>query len=352
MQYRPILSQAWQITKNYKYLWVLGFFAVIISGAGGDFEVLMQNVNALNTDSSIVSNLYRAIEVNYLQTIANTVNNFLSTFGNFSWVIVLAVALVFVFLLWFMSLAQGGLYMAADKLSRGAGERGGARNGERKSFSLGTALQGSKEHVWTIFTFNIIKRGLLLLLSTAVALPFVAHGEANNVTSRDVLAFLSVTFMIIVPLSVMISFVARFGQLFAVLKNMHFREALQEAWVLLRSSWLITLETAFIFFVMYTVVGVGISVVAAVLQIPFLLLINEAIAAQSDVLYYGLSLIQGLLFFTLLIVSAAIVSVFEHTTWTLVFQRLVSGKRWAVLHRVLHPIIGSGEKGMPRRLKK
>lgn len=351
MQYRPLLSQAWQITKNSKYLWVLGFFAVIISGAGGDFEILIQNVNALNTDTSLVSSLYRAIEVNYLQTIASTVNDFLSTFGNFSWLILIIVVLVFVFLLWFMSLAQGGLYLAADKLSRssGAGSSAAARAG---NFSLGKALQASKEHVWTVFTFNIMKRGLVLLMAAAVALPFVARGQVNTVTSSDVLAFLSVTFMIVVPLSIILNFITRFGQQFAVLKNMHFPEALREAWTMFRAYWLITLETALVFFVVYTVVGIGVTLVATLLQVPFLLLSDAPVIAQSLTLYYLLNIVQGLIFFALLVSTSAIISVFEHTTWTLVFQRLVSGKRWAVLHRVLHPIIGSGEKGMPKKLKK
>ena len=52
--YRNILGRAWQITKKFKYLWLLGLFAAFL-GNSTEYQILLDQINSVKNQATTIS---------------------------------------------------------------------------------------------------------------------------------------------------------------------------------------------------------------------------------------------------------------------------------------------------------
>ena len=97
--YRPILKEAWQITKNFKSLWFLGLFAAVLGGSG-EFELLARIIFKPGSNQGLILGAFESFKTgiqNTLPTGADLWSNLLTLLINaplnlISLILVLAIA--------------------------------------------------------------------------------------------------------------------------------------------------------------------------------------------------------------------------------------------------------------------
>jgi len=82
--YRPILKEAWQITKNFKSLWFLGLFAAVLGGSG-EFELLARIIFKPGSNQGLILGAFESFKTgiqNTLPTGADLWSNLLTLLIN------------------------------------------------------------------------------------------------------------------------------------------------------------------------------------------------------------------------------------------------------------------------------
>ena len=116
--------------------------------------------------------------------------------------------------------------------------------------------------------------------------------------------------------------------------------ALSSAYAMFKKSWIVTLETAGLLFVVGVVLLAATFLAFLVVAFPiFLLLVSAALMDFNTVLIIGRSILV-LLFFTSLILAGAFTIQFQYAAWTNLFRRVDGINKRAVYHRVFRWLFG------------
>jgi hypothetical protein len=92
--------------------------------------------------------------------------------------------------------------------------------------------------------------------------------------------------------------------------------------------WLISVEMVVVLFIVTILASLGITIAAALLAIPFLLLFLAAAVLKSAVLLAVVATIGALTLIALIVLAGSLLSTFTYAAWTLLYLRI--GERSAV----------------------
>lgn len=313
--YRPILKKSWAITKNYKNLWFFGLFAALL-GLAGEYEILGRAVTYPPKDDQGI--------------IAETINNFILGFqegaafeGGFwsnMWsammaeplsliipIILLLVTLgITAFVIWLAVISQIGLINNVNLISR------------NKKTTINSGIDFAVKKFWPILGIDVVLKIILSILF------FVWGGLILVLTFKGAAGLLLyyLVFVIFIVIVWIVSFLAKYQVFYILLKQQKIVPALNSSWKLLKTYWLISLEMAFILFVIYIVslIITG-TIVASLMAVPFILPI-----------YFNISLFMAVIISLLVIILSLIISlwitavlaVFQWSAWTLLFNKLIA----------------------------
>lgn len=341
MKYRPLLKNAWIITKKNKFLWYFGFFTLLIAGPGGDFELLIKNWNNITERKGYLYSLQASIREQKLAEWAGGIREYFHVEGMLGWGLIALVVVLFVFLIWVASTSQSSLIYSVFTLKKKA-----------ESIHMNGALLEGKKHSWVVMALNIFQKGICFILLALAALPLVSAAGADF-SERTLLAYSSITFLIIIPFNIILSLITKYATSYAVVKRLHFWSSLKEAWKLFKNNWVISIETAILIFLIYTFAGGVLFFIAGIATVPFILLSIVSLVGSAGFIFFIIMGIYTILFLALIILFASILTTYEFTVWTLVFAELIQGKKESALHQTLHPILSgsNGSKSIKKRKK-
>ena len=326
MEFGSLLSRAWQIIRQHRVLWILGFLAAL-GGAGGGGGVPSTGGNfnlpsSGSTPGTSGDNPFNNISPEMFQAAAGIL-------------IVLACVLVVISIVFWVigTIANGGLIAGTDQI-----EREGVT-------TFGAAWSRSTPKFWSFFGMRLLLAipailiGIIIvviafaIIAGAGGLAFMSsNGDGgSDGTAQAVMAALGGALCLIIPLG-LIAFVydiiARGIKVFAdraiVLAGAGARESISQGWAMFRSNFINVLLMALILWVISLVVGFIVAIVAGVVFAPSIILlisqINSTGAPQAGAI---IALIVSFLV-TLVIAAAigALVVAFRATLWTLVYRRL------------------------------
>lgn len=303
--YRQILLKSWQITKKFAYLWPLGLLAAFL-GNGGEYQILFK-------ESGVIAN-----QPNILSSWKENIVWFVSNFDVkgvkiifFLLIIVVTVALL-LFFLWLIVSSFGGLIKGAAL----------AKNGEKSKYGqlLMAGSKNVKPLLGLVVLAKIIVYGFLVLILGPLMLTVFGHNSTVN------LLIVIVSFLIFVPLSIIVSLVTKYAAAYVMLSGFKFWDSFKMGWRLFYANWLISLEMAFILFIINILVGLAYIIVSTLIFAPFFLFafMNLLKSPQTfDLLIY--------ICVTLLLAISAFVgawlATFQISSWTFLFLRLNEGDK-------------------------
>ncbi len=319
--YRAILSQSWQLTKKYKWLWWFGFFASLISSTG-EIDSLMQNQNLANAPQFL--NQLKDSVVNWdVESIFDGIGQSFSAAPLATLIASLIfLGLVFLFV-WLGVTSQGALIDAA------------ARFYQKKKLDFSTCFAKGKEKFWSLFGLNIVINIILYFALIILALPFAVIYLATNSTAAMVILTI-LAFIILTPIAIILAFVLKYAFSYIVVENEPAWPAFVKAWKLFLNNWLISIEMAFIIFIINLAVGLSLVFGLLVLSLPFAAMIVVATTIGSNALF-NLALAVAIILLALIILfTAGILTAFQYSSWTILFMEIKDKKIHPKLIRILH----------------
>ncbi|MBI2426941.1 MAG: hypothetical protein HYV34_03755 [Candidatus Kerfeldbacteria bacterium] len=318
MIFRSTLRESLAIAWKHKFLWFFGLFAALM-GAGGELDILF------SYNDTITGNESAFLAMKYL-----------FEDGSFSWAnvadmfqknsaaavgIMLLLLVLFVFLLWLISVSQGALLYSASQITK------------KQSVSFDRAARTGHDHVKSLLGLNILYKGVIFGLLIALAIPLLLAVNAGENSVANTLITLT-AFFVLVPFNIVAGFVTRYAAAYVVINGTTVKEGLRSGWRLFLANWLVSIEMSVILMVVNVVAGLGVMVGAGILILPYLVLwfifslVNLGIIVNIILV---LALITVLAF---ALAGAGFISSFQWNAWTLLFLRMIKGKAESKLHRI------------------
>lgn len=311
MDYGELISRAWRITWNNKYLWVLGFLAALTSAGsnGNSFNYSLDQSDIANPD-----------QLMRLGAMALLVTCILMIVGLVLWLISVA--------------ARGGLVAAVDHLDNG------------ETMTLGEAFGAGTRVIWRVIGIYLLIYLPVLLVSALVGVLLVVGiggtaalgafssnpealltGGLGATIGLMVLCF-CLLLCVMIPVLIVLAYVAEFGLRAAIVDDMRVVDSIRQGWRVIRQNLGEVILLAVLMFVISLMAGFAIGIVmipfAAILITPMMLSLGrEGTMTSLNVAW----LIGGSI--CLSIFGAALMSVLQtwvSAVWTLAYKEL-SGKK-------------------------
>jgi hypothetical protein len=324
--YRPLLKQALQLSWRNKYLWFFGLFAALL-GNGGEYNVLINNLNLVvdqGTLLDVAKSLYQGGSLSLVG------NNFTSLFTNFSITSLLGFLFflaIGVFLVWLAILSQAALVSGAYKLQRNA------------PTNFSTDFVVGKRNFWKVLWLNILGKIVIYGLLVILSLPFfVIFLNQDGSAWMNVILILS--FIIFVPITIIISFLIKYAVIYVVAQGETAKAGLRSSWLLFKKNWIASLEMAAILFVINIAAGIGLLLSLLILSVPFILLGLVFFSLQVAPLFWLVVIVAVILFILLIFLFGAVLSTFQNAAWVLLFVRLGEGQVFPKVIRLATSLFG------------
>ncbi|MBU2228831.1 hypothetical protein KJ810_00315 [Patescibacteria group bacterium] len=310
--YRDIIKEAWQITWRRRFLWFFGLFAVLL-GNGGEYEILFQNIDAVSNQQTLIYNLQNISNTGQLQTYWDNIASYFSNYTASSIGIFVLVLAIFVLIVWLVVISQAGLIDSTLKIKAG------------KKADLESGFQAGRKYFSPIFILNLISRVFVYTLLFLIGIPLVYLFLSKESLGWNI-AFSIVSFIILVPISIIISFVIKYASAFVVHKGQGVGAALRNGWKLFIKNWLISIEMAFVVLLINFSLGLGLIIFLGIVAIPFVLLGIIFYLVGTSVGVYVLGVVATVVLIAAAFIVGAFIAAFQFVAWTLLYRRLLGDK--------------------------
>jgi hypothetical protein len=313
--HRPILSAAWRLAVSRKKLWIFGFFALLVF-VGGEYQIINQSLNGglganiyerLLTNASISPELWpallKALSVDWQTSLAVIL------------LILLVCGLLFA-ILWLSVKSQIALIRWTKKDRLGEGE---------DEISLWEAFTAKDGRFWRVLATSVFVEITIFAASVFLSIPLVFLYFKDSLWA---VAAYTLFFLILIPVTLSFSLVAKYAMAEIVLEKKGFTAGVIKAWSLFKNNWLVSLEMALIlFFINFTVSLITIFILAFVALPIMLTLILFGFTAPL--------IIVVLVSFLLLALVASFLMTFQTAAWTNLYLEIKNHNVVAKIERIL-----------------
>ena len=312
--YRKVYPASWNsIFNNYQLL----FFGLFASVLGFHEIKILFNLSDTSPDflSSTIIHWGKIFFMFANSALTwGSLPGFLGAFGIF---IIFAIAVVLVVS------SQGALVKAA------------AKNGNRREKTQFIVyLQAGVEKFWPLLGLNIVNTLLGYFFVILVIDPII-YFLANQADWVVYIILATVTFFILLPMVVIISFVTRYGSAYIMLKNQKFSEAFINSWTLFKIHWILTIENALLLIIITTLFYLIILSALVFTFTPFLIL--STFMAFSPLVFWLTLTIGGLLGILIFLGGTAFFGAFYNLVWAYTFIEMTGKTRpYSKVHRLAH----------------
>lgn len=318
--FRQLLSRAWKVTVNNKFLWLLGVFAAasvntgIYQGALSNISLILQTDNFL----SGIRNLYSQGVVGQLVDIGNTQLPTLLSGGLF-WSVVFVIGMIFA--IYVTIISQIAIIKSTPKLA------------EDKKTTLTDSFREAQSEFLPVLVITIISRLIYILVFILTSFPIYLFLVSQNLTAL-VLSTL-VFFFIFIPISLLISFVSTYAINFAIFEKTTLLESFMRGWKLFKNNTLLSIEIGILLLIIKTAALLVTIIVAGIIFIPIAAIIAALFALQQGMLFSILLVVVIFIgIFAYLLINGFFTALYL-TAWTTLFRSLTANTLRSKLDRLL-----------------
>jgi hypothetical protein len=124
-----------------------------------------------------------------------------------------------------------------------------------------------------------------------------------------------------------------YAAIYIILKEQKLGQAIKSSFQLFINNWLVSVETAFLLFLVSLAVGLAFIIVSTIAFIPFILLFKLAMLLSSVVAFWLLVIVALLLVLITFVLAASLMTTFQLSLWITLFEKLETGKAVSKLQR-------------------
>lgn len=314
--YRDILKKSLKISWNHKYLWFFGLFASLLGGSG-NFRMSFSKMGEDWNRNFFASFIHVMKSGSFNGGVFSNIGR-LFTKDPFSATVFIVFSLAFIvlalFLLWLAIVSQVGLVNNSAKTIKSS-------DNDKKT-TIREGLNVGMQYFWQTLSLNLIVSSAIFFLVVFIGLPLI-YLTANASTAVNLLYFLS--FIIFVPLALILSFLLKYAICFMVIKKEKAVDSIGRAWKLFINNWLISIEMALILFFVDILFIFALGLAALVLAIPYLFIAFGLASLVSINLFWIMFTVFIVCMIFLVIAGGSFLTTFKLTAWTDLFIH-ISGK--------------------------
>lgn len=309
MSYKNIIQEAWRITKAHHFLLFFGLFAAILTGIGGDFEILTKSTAVGFNQTTFPFSFEALAQGGSIDKIEASTRAFLGHYGNNGIVIMAIGILCGLVAFWFASLCQGAIIATVLNFEK------------QKSTRFTQAIGASSKHAATLMSMNALRLFITWFIGIILTLPLLLQ-NTEITPNKQTLGIVALGFFVLIPLSIIVKFITRYAAVHAVAHNSNVLQALEAGWRVLKKHWLSTLELSLLFFVIYTLGSIAVALLIVIATLPLFGLISFSFVQESSAIFWIGILLINLLQILIILFFGAVMSAFETSAWTLLAQEL------------------------------
>lgn len=306
--YREVLGAAWQHTIHRPGLWLFGFFATFVFGASGELDRYLRFMNSVVTDGHLL-NAQSWLDGHWAIVISQVYTQLAA--GNVSvWLYTVGLVVAGLLLILMMSISVGALIHSA----------------KHSTESFTEAFTAGYKH-WPQLLVLFVSAYLIVVALTLAVVTVVLNLTANLSFENSQLSVVLVAGIVFVPLVVGVSFLVRLAAITIVLDHVHLGTAVRRACQVFTKHWLIVLEMSIITFIIVGATSLVLLIGLVVIFLPFFVMIpmsgssGDALIQLQDTVFFGQWLYLLVSFF-----SAALLTTWQWSAWTNLFETLRTGK--------------------------
>ncbi len=309
--YRQIFGQAWKMAWKNKFLWFFGLFAALLGS--GEYDFLIRFIIGDSDRGFFLDwRMIAQTGVFSVDTLGNMrelldkdpLSLFLATF------VFLVVIILSLFVVWISIVSLVAIV------------HNSALSFQLKRADFNTGLDAGTKKFWPVFFFNVIVRLAIYLFFAIIAFFFGVAGDES--AGLGWIAYV-IAFILFMPLAIIASFIVKYSIAYVVIKDKKFFNALKKGWQLFSNNWLVSIETAFILFLINLTVGLLVVLLILSLLIPFVLLIQIAKLYAATFAFWSVTTIALGVFLSVIALAGSWLAVFQIAAWTKLFLELEEG---------------------------
>jgi hypothetical protein len=313
--YRKILKQAFSIAWNNKYLWFFGLFAALVGG-GGIYELAVRNMPG----SEALESVRRLRDIGFFQV--ETLRNIWAVIVSdpLSMLVVFAALLVafimFIFFVWLSIVSQAALIHSAGQYS----------GGKESDFQQG--VDKGVDKFWPTLSLNIFSKMIVYVFSfLALAVISISGAETNPATFAAMLISILAT--------ITISFALKYSLGFMIIRGEGVFTSISSGIKLFIDNFLVSIEMAFILFVVNLLIAYATTVCVLVMGAPLLLMVKLMLDVAAGAGYWFMFIFSLVVILSFIVLVSSISTAFHVSAWTSLFTELVSRGGKSKLMRML-----------------
>jgi hypothetical protein len=231
------------MTWKHKYLWLFGIFAsVLSSGGAGAWDMLYNNASMLFNQPRYVNDLNVLYTSKTLQLVFGNVGKFFSDPNILSLLTLVIILAIFLLFLWLSLSSQGAIINATKAFT------------DNKPTNIEQDFVVGHSSFWRLLGLQALAQlaiyGTLLIIGIPFVWVFLAKGTQ---VLTDI--FFVISFIVLLPLAIIIYFILTFASIYTVLQKTSIIESATKAWKLFKTKWIESLEFALLLFVINIVIA-------------------------------------------------------------------------------------------------
>lgn len=310
--YRVVLKRAWDITKKNPVLWIFGFFAIFLWN-GGQLQVFMDTITSISN----IQNPGGLFAINLATIIAFFSGPISLQIFVLKILIMTLVIMLSLFFLWLIIASEIAIIKSTIEID------------DKEKPKFAKSLKQSNASLFSVLGLHIIEKIVVSVLIIGISLPLLIFIVRSSISYRLPIAI--VIWVIFLPIAIIASFVFKYAVNFVVLKGEKLWKSLGSAWMLFRTNWMISIEMAVWVLIINVVVGFLVLLITRVVIGPFDLLTVYWMSGGVKEFFFTKVLPLLLLYMFV----GSVISVFQISSWTLLYDKITSGKRYSKLVRIV-----------------
>lgn len=303
--FKELFKQSWQVTWRHPVLWFFGLCNVFL--VGNELNLIINNFSRFGKN---IEALLKNRGINQAITNFEFIRNIFSQ-SNF---INLAIFFIPVIVLFCLAVIAQIILIRGIRLAK-----------DNQKFTISQLFRISDRQFWAIFFLNLINPLVIYLLLAAFSLPFnYLYQKFGHLTWLIIYSVLDL--IIFIPLSLIISFVARFAVFDLIIYQNKLLLGVKNAFLFFFKNWAKTIWLVAILTLIGLGAGIALFILTSTSSIPFIIfafifLKFKILAGFWFVLGLGMVVIVILFFFL-----GSIFSTFQTVSWVLFYSEKLGKK--------------------------
>jgi len=285
------------------------------------------NLRRLSSQSEGLSIIKDVYATGRMENLFGLVSRYFSVNTTAEIINLILLILLFLLFLWLTIISQSAIINKVNQ------ENKGREIDFKNSFAVG------RKFFKPVFLINLFSRLIIYVLFLLICGPiFYLYLKSSSVSQVYVISYLILSFIIFVPIGIIVAFIAKYATAYVVIKEIKLWAAIKEGWSLFVKNWLISLEMAVLLFIINFFTFVAFIIVCVLLSIPFFILAAIFNSVASSVGTSLIGILGYLVFYLLLFLLGAVFAVFQYSSWTLLFIKLNEGTVLSKIVRMISPV--------------